>query len=381
MAKMTKRRCVLSLFLIIVITLVSISSVFALPKNAFASSNIFVDIKNSSFESTSTQQFAKPFATDWIVNDGNFVAENINVISTNAYDKNNYWQFKNGTYFVESQDFIQIDDAAEYLFGVKFIFSNINDSCKLSVKSYNAQNEFVSEYQGQTIISKQEYVGKWQETVLKLALDSQAIKVKILIEINAQQGSVGIDNVNAYKNFIKLDNGASICLEKNLLEIRFTAKLDIEAYQMLSHNYHQVSVGMVLSPKQQVNSASEFTVKGISLNGAMETIDVDHWNNPKTYQQDGYYTYYCAFGQVGYDLMEDFLDGEIVARAYIKYTESNKEKYIYSTWDMVNNCRSIRQVAQKAKQDERVYNSYTLTQKEIISAYIEGRVPNFDGLG
>ena len=377
---MAKRIRFVSLFLIIAITLVFSSSVFLPNNNAYASSNIFLDVKNPSFESTTQDDYGKPCATDWSVSAQDFNADNVNVISTKAYDKTKYLNFEKNSYTLQTKDYIEIDGGIEYVFGAKTIFSSIDDTFSLSVQIYNSSNQLISTHQGPTVISKQASLEKWQETFFTIITDSQAKKAKIIMQVNAEKGAIGVDNIYGHKNFIKLDRGASICLEKNVLEIRFMAKVDVETYQMIFDNYQDVGVGMVLSPKQQVNSSSEFTIKGITLNGAMETIDANHWNNPTTFEQDRYYSFYCAFGQVGYEEMESFLDGEIVARAYIKYTENNKEKYIYSVWDMDNNCRSIRQVAQKAKQDERVYNSYTLAQKEIICAYIEGRVPNFDGL-
>ena len=158
------------------------------------------------------------------------------------------------------------------------------------------------------------------------------------------------------------------------------AKIDVSSYQTFINNYSNVSVGMVFSTKDQVNSVGEFTIKGIPSNGKVQLMPIDHWNNPKTYMKDGYYTFCAGPEQEGYDELEKILNGEFVVRAYIKYTENGKEKILYSSWNMQDNCRSIRQVAQKAKQDIDVFNSYSLDQKEIINAYIEGRKPSFENL-
>ena len=377
---MIKKRCILSRLLIIVLTLVSTSSVFAVPNKVFANTSIFLDIKNSSFENTITDEFDKPFVSDWVINGENFVSDNVNVVSTSAYEGRNSLQLKNGVFTIESKEFIEIENSAEYLFGVKFVFSDVDDSLQISVKTYNSQNEIIATHKSQTIISKQENLDKWQEAFLMVDKDANAKKVKISIEVDSKKGSVRVDNVYGYKNFVNLYNGASISLEKNIVQIRFTAKIDIDVYQTFINNYSFVSVGMLLSPKEQVDKVGEFTVKGIPENGKMAMISASNWNNPNSYMKDGYYTFCAGFGQHGYDDLENIINGEIVVRAYVKYTENGKENIIYSSWNLNDNCRSIRQVANSAKQDIEVYNSYSLDQQEIISAYIEGRTPNIEGL-
>ena len=377
---MIKKRCILSILLIIVLTLVSTSSVFAVPNKVFANTSIFLDIKNSSFENTITDEFDKPFVSDWVINGENFVSDNVNVVSTSAYEGRNSLQLKNGVFNIESKEFIEIENSAQYLFGVKFVFSDVDDSLQISVKTYNSQNEIIATHKSQTIISKQENLDKWQEAFLMVDKDANAKKVKISIEVDSKKGSVGVDNVYGYKNFVNLYNGASISLEKNIVQIRFTAKIDIDVYQTFINNYSFVSVGMLLSPKEQVDKVGEFTVKGIPENGKMAMISASNWNNPNSYMKDGYYTFCAGFGQHGYGGLENIINGEIVVRAYVKYTENGKENIIYSSWNLNDNCRSIRQVANSAKQDIEVYNSYSLDQQEIISAYIEGRTPNVEGL-
>ena len=285
---------------------------------------------------------------------------------------------KNDT--MNSKEFIEIENSAQYLFGVKFVFSDVDDSLQISVKTYNSQNEIIATHKSQTIISKQENLDKWREAFLMVDKDANAKKVKISIEVDSKKGSVGVDNVYGYKNFVNLYNGASISLEKNIVQIRFTAKIDIDVYQTFINNYSFVSVGMLLSPKEQVDKVGEFTVKGIPENGKMAMISASNWNNPNSYMKDGYYTFCAGFGQHGYGGLENIINGEIVVRAYVKYTENGKENIIYSRWNLNDNCRSIRQVANSAKQDIEVYNSYSLDQQEIISAYIEGRTPNVEGL-
>ncbi len=378
--KMTKRSLLSKMLLTIVLTFVFMSSLFVLPQNAYANSPIFLDVKNSSFENTISDNSDKPFATDWTVNNGNFDAENINVISNNAYDKDNYWQFKKGNYSVESEDFIDVEQSAEYIFGVKFIFSNIQDSCAILVKGYNVNGELISTNKSEIIISKSEYLGMWQESFLTIYLDTNVKKIKISIEIDANVGSVGIDNVYAHKNFIKSHKGASISLERDVLKIRFTAEINYEAYQTFVNNFEDVSVGMVFAPKKQVTEIGEYTIKGVPEDGNMQIIFSEYWNNEKTCQQDGLYTFSCYFAAVGYDELVGRTNILFVVRPFIKFTQNGEERVIYSSWNIDDNCRSIKQVAQLVKQDVDVYNSYDLDQQEIISAFIEGRIPNFDGL-
>lgn len=376
---MTKRKSIFSLLLIFVLTLVFLSSAFVTPNNAFASTSIFVDIKNPSFEIMTSEEYDKPFPTDWIINE-DFEPENIKVISTNAYNKNNYWQFEGGSYTVESKDFIEIENEYDYLFGVKFIFSDVNDSLTLNIKTFDEQGELIGTHQGQTVVSDEAHLDLWQETFLTLSYESSVKKVKISIEIVAQNGFVGIDNVYGYKNFFSLYNGASISLERNVLAIRFTAKVDADSYKTLLNSYENVTAGIIVSPKGQVKKSGEFTMNGIMEKDKIIVMPSSYWNNPQTFEQVGYYEYSCKLASQGYDKLQSNLDINFTVRAYIKYTENGEEKILYSSWSLENNCRSIRQVAIKAKEDLDVYNNYDKDQQEIISAYIEGRVPNFDGL-
>ncbi len=376
---MTKRRSILSLFLIVVLTLVSTTSAFATINTSFANTKIFADIKNHSFELVEIDSYSKPFPTDWIIN-GDFDIENINVLSTSAYDKINYWQFSNGAYSIESEDFIEIDGTADYLFGVKFIFSNVDDSLRLSIKTFDEHGELVDTHQGQTMVAKQSYLDLWQETFLTLNKNSSVKKVKISIEIVAGSGFVGIDNVYGYKNFFSLYDGASISLERDVLKIRFTAKIDANIYQSLEENYTSVSAGLIFSPKAKVNDAGEFTIDGITDKYYLVISPATKLSNPNSYAQDGYYTFYGAFVSQGYAALQAYTNIEYTARAYVKYTQNGEEKIIYSNWSMENNCRSMRQVAIKAKEDIDVFNSYDQDQQEIISAFIEQREPNFVGL-
>ena len=206
---MTKRRCAYSFLLIFILALVFLSSVFVIPNKVFASINTFLDVKNPSFENTETVN-NKAIATDWIINNGSFDLRNVNIISNNAYDKNNYLQVENGTYNIESENFVEIENSYSYLFGVKFIFSSEDDSFSLAVKTYNANNELIDVCQSQRVISKQQLIGKWQEVFLTVNNNENIKCVKISIEADAKNGTIGIDNFYGHKNFISLYNGASI---------------------------------------------------------------------------------------------------------------------------------------------------------------------------
>ena len=377
---MTKRRCFLSMLLIFVLTLSAMLGVFATHKNAYASAEIFADVKNSSFESVDSETFGKDLPTDWVIDSQNLDINKVNVVSINAYDRINYLQVEGDTYLVESQDYIQIENDYDYLFGVKMLFASAEDSVTLIVKTYSEDNELIGTYQSQTIVSTADFIGTWQENFFVLNKNASAKKIKISIEINAINGKVGVDNVYAYKNFIGLYDGASISLERNVLAIRFTAKVDVNIYQTLLNNYEEVTAGIIVSPKSQVLKSGEFTMLGVTEKDKIIVSPATHWNNPLSFEQDGYYDYFSAFASQGYASLEGYINIAFTTRAYIKYVENGVEKVIYSSWNYENNCRTIKQVATSAKQDAQTYNSYSPDQQEIITAYIEGRVPNFEGL-
>ena len=185
---MTKRRCFLSMLLIFVLTLSAMLGVFATHKNAYANVNIFADVKNSSFESVDSTSFGKDLPTDWVIDSQNFDIDNVNVISINAYDRIKYLQVEGGTYLVESQDYIQIENDYDYLFGVKMLFDSADDSVTLIVKTYSEDNDLIGTYQSQTVVGAPNLIGTWQESFFVLNKNASAKKVKIAIEINADSG-------------------------------------------------------------------------------------------------------------------------------------------------------------------------------------------------
>ncbi len=375
---MAKRSLLSKMLLTIVLTLVFMTSLFVVPQSAYANSDIFLDVKNSSFENLGVDEFYKQLPTDWSIIES-FEPENVKVVSTNAYHRANYWQFEGGAYTVENDGYIEIENNTDYLFGVKFIFSNANDSLTFNIKTFDENGELIEACQGQTVVSSEELKNTWQETFLVLNKDSRVKKVKISIAIVAQAGSVGIDNVYGRENFFSLYDGASISLERNVIGIRFTAKIDAKIYQALKDKYTAVSAGLIISPKSQVIESGEFTIKGVVDTDKIIVVPATYWNNSSSAEQDGYYTFYCAFYSNGYDSLQN-IDINFTARAYIKYIKGGEEQILYSSWSLENNCRSIRQVATMAKEDIDVFNSYDLDQQEIITAFSEGKAPNFDGL-
>ena len=182
-----------------VLTLITTLCFFAMPKNAYANVNIFANVKNNSFELTS-EQFGKDLPTDWVINGNNFDSDKVGVISTNAYDQLKYLQVENDSYVIESQDYIQIESDYDYMFGVKMLFSNADDSITLKTYSYNDDNELIGSHQSQTVQSKQELIDTWQETFFVLKFNAKPIIKAATInckEFPERKGSIIFDGLVA----------------------------------------------------------------------------------------------------------------------------------------------------------------------------------------
>ena len=63
------------------------------------------------------------------------------------------------------------------------------------------------------------------------------------------------------------------------------------------------------------------------------------------------------------------------ARAFMKVEIDGVERYIYSTFDLTDNSRSVQMVASNLKANSDVYNKYDAVQRAIIDAYALGELP------
>ena len=169
---------------------------------------------------------------------------------------------------------------------------------------------------------------------------------------------------------IKLNDGASISLQKENTMIRFIGRVDKATYDQYSDS---IRVGIIIAPTNALKEASEFTIDGLSSN-AVRVVSANGWLNENTAEQDGYYEFACAMKDMHF---KEALTLSLSARAFIRLTSGENQEYVYSDFDLEKNSRTIQDVAKKLKDDIVNYIKYDQVQQTIIDAYALGELPRF----
>ena len=362
-----------------VILLVFCTGAFLMPKTVKATEILLPEIKNFSFEQL------EPFG--WEISASDIDGGSYHLSNQVFYDGEKSCRLEQNVYTIKNTDFINVDVNSEYVFGVKTYFSEIGNSCKLSIEVFNNNGEYLYSAEGKSAISNKQ--GAWQDISSVFQTQQNASKIKVKVEVDATSGYVCIDNVYGHKNFLKVLDGASINLETTDLalsrkgQLRFTAKIDKQAYDDFANAYNldnpQKSIGFMLVPTTHLENVGEYTFKAFSdadNDKSILNLALNEWSNLYTIDEDGFYKFECIL----YGIEEEKIKVDVSVRAYIKYYENGQEKYLFSNYDEMVNSRSVYSVAVKAKEDEQMYSQYSQGQKEIINAFIEGREPNLENL-
>lgn len=354
----------------VVILLVFCMSAFIMPKNAKATVTILPEIQNDGFEQADN--------LGWQITAENIDAQNHGLTSEVFYDGVNSYQLKQNHYVIKSVDFINIDLNSEYVFGIKFFSTELDNTCKISVDAFDQNGEYLYTADGETVYTKIKDV--WQDVNLFFEKSQNATKIKIKIEVNSTSGQVCIDNVYGHKNFVQMLDGASINLEttpsalENFAQLRFTGKMDKSVYQQIKNSYASVSVGIMLIPTKAIESVGEFAVKALNTPSLL-VKELTKWSNEYTLDVDDFYLFDYAL-TLGKSV--DRLKLDISVRVFVKFNVEGQERYVYSEYSEEKNSRSVYSVAVKAKADTENFKLYSEEQKEKINAYIEGREPNIE---
>lgn len=365
--KTIKRALMLILSLALVLT--CSASIFSTPKNAYAQVNAILSVQNASFEQFDLQN---NIPLGWSVAQ---TSAQTDFITQNAYDGTQYYQINDGELSLQTQSATQINGAYDYVVGVKFIASSQNSTCKIGVSVFNGENELIQTYYSEQTQAK--LTNSWQDVSVGVAKDANIVSAKIEIVIVAD-GSVGIDAVYGNVDCLTIYNGASISLETLTTAIRFSGQVDKIVYDSIVQDYEDVSAGIIFMLTDKIDAVGEFSVKGFStINYNCVLVQANYWSNTSTAEQDGCYKFHCSLVNLG----QEQIQVELSARLYLNYTENGQEKYIYSNYSVENNSRSVYSVAVRALADEKTFATYDQVQKNIIMAYAENRMPDFENIG
>lgn len=163
---------------------------------------------------------------------------------------------------------------------------------------------------------------------------------------------------------VETEEGASIRAQINGNGIRFRGRVDKITYDKMIEQFgkENVEAGIIIVPTDYLTDNVEFTIDGLKEKSPL-IIAAEKWNNADTAEQDGYYGFNCAMT----DIYPENTDRKFSARAYVKYSTGNTEKYSYAEYDEAKHSRSIYEVATKASKELGISSEMT----EIITAYLE----------
>ncbi len=355
---MRKLKISLAIILVAVISLCNSSFLYA--KNVYADSIILPLIQNQSFELEG--------GWDIEATENTLDESKLSYVSENVYDGERYLQLSEDKYLVKTSDYIEIDGQDNYIFGVKFIASALDSSCRVIIETFDSANNFLGNITSQ--IKNPRRVGEWTDVYAYFNADVNVAKVKIAIALSALNASVGLDYVYSNKDIVKSIFGASISLQKGKSSIRFTGQVDKNAFD--NYPIGTAQVGILFAPRSAVEHIGDFTINGIGLDVG-RALMLGTWNNSDTADLDGYYEFVCTMGNMH---VKEALTLSISVRMFVKIQDGASERYIYSTFDLEDNSRSIQDVALRLKEKTEIYSKYDDVQRAIIDAYALGELPN-----
>lgn len=345
-------------------------AVTAKPQTASASQSVAA-IENYSFEEKNQDgSYGFYLPSKWKINASSVY---LTYPDSGAYDGKIYLDLANNSsaYVLSSKSKVSVSGGGDYRFGFKFRVTDIAAaSCRISVIPYSENGTACDEATGNDFTAP--VADSWTDAYVDFKADADTSSVIIKITVSVTKGSCGIDCVYGYEKAVFTGAGASIRLSADSPGLRFTGRVDKIFYDGLLDGYSSVSAGILIAPTEYLNKTGEFTVKSFK-DSSLKYLDIQAsvWNNSASAAEDGYYGFSCAM----VDIMASNVTRSFSARAYVKYTESGAEKYIYADYCENEHARSVYAVANRAKE---YLDSYDEEQQKIITAYANGTVPDSD---
>lgn len=149
------------------------------------------------------------------------------------------------------------------------------------------------------------------------------------------------------KNVLFTESGASVRTAADSTGLRFRGKVDKaffdECITVLGSD--NVETGIMIVP-QDFLAEKNFTVDELGADAPL-FIEAKIFNNNATANVDGYYGFNCAMTNVA----PENTDRKFAARTYLKYVIDGTAYFAYANYDEAEHCRSVYEIAQRAKRD------------------------------
>ena len=267
-----------------------------------------------------------------------------------------------------AQSNFQVENNSYYEFGFMVYTTSLEKiSVGLEVVIYNSKG--VSE----KICSVTEFfpteINAWEKVSVFGGTSDDAKSAHFTIKF-AHTGKKGcyIDGVFMQKqDVVSIKEGASVRLSGTSSGIRFSGAVDKNVYEKFENEYSNVCAGIVIIPKVYYDDLTDFTFAELDKE-KMVRLDIvaEKWNNTKSLDTDGFYGFNCAM----INIKKANIVQKFCARAYLRYTENGVVKYVYSDFNVVDNVRSIQEVAKSVMEKEG--NDCLPEEKTVLEYYISG---------
>lgn len=175
--------------------------------------------------------------------------------------------------------------------------------------------------------------------------------------------------------------GAAVRLVTDSTGIRFTSNVPVATLDyanFLKDEGTEVSYGTIITPKDQLTGIEVFTKDAMY---GKEFVEVEATEVGTEVAANGDIIIRAAL----VDLQTENYDREFAAVSYVKYTVNGNEVYLYGSFDLTDNSRSMSYIAQAALDDLSdtegrgyqypvgdKYSPYTEAQRAVLATYIVG---------
>lgn len=244
-----------------------------------------------------------------------------------------------------------------YRFGVR-IYSATENGGKLTLSVDAGENGLT--VQTFSVVG----ANAWLNYYIDVTFGANQETANLTVKIENNVADCYLDGVYAEEVLpIKMVKGASMRLSATNSGLRFVGRIDKSIYDSYLSSYTSVSVGMIITPTDELVGLDDFTVEELKEN-TTDYLDIkaERWNNESSAERNGYYGFNCVIT----DILTQNIDRKFSARAYLKYFDGNSDRIIYSDYSHQDNARSIYEVATAVLEN---VEEYTAEEQKIIRYY------------
>lgn len=197
------------------------------------------------------------------------------------------------------------------------------------------------------------------------ALETVTFQIKIgSVTDNCEVNIYSVSVKRVGENVLFTENGASIRTASGSSGLRFKGRVNKTFYEECIANLGNgnVEIGIMIVPQNYL-AEKQFTVEDLGVE-ALLFIKTEKFNNGSSVNADGYYGFNCAMTNIA----PENTDRKFSARAYLKYIINETAYYAYANYEENKHCRSVYEIAERAKQD---VNDGLIAETETLAAIDE----------